>query len=411
MLRRSSRLSRRQDRISEIPDEVLTHILSFLTTRSAIGTSLLAKRFRGVWLNVESIVVMGEYVSDHISDHRLKRFIDHVMEKREEAAPGEFHPIKSFCFEVKYFARDMALGLSHLASWLTISIKKNLQNLRLHMKSISCYNVIYPMLPMAVSGCKGLVDLELVHFSLVGFSFDGIEFSLLQNLVLKLVLFDSKSFLAFLAKCKAVKKLKLIGIDLSFEKDKSFEKDSTEDFSIDPLPKLNSAVFSECSLHNFPFQLLALSESLHFSCEDFNPYKLIEDGSAMAFLQIPTFERLKSLNFKGTRDSVLQILSCSPNLQILIFTQDSFATEWNGEDDGNFVKPDNIPKCMSSITNCIVQSIITTRDMSLLNYLLGNAVNLRTLDIGIEKGKSKSISEKDLSDTWKASRICEVTFS
>ena len=38
-----------EDRISKLPDDILTHILSFLPTKDAIGTIVLSKRWNDLW--------------------------------------------------------------------------------------------------------------------------------------------------------------------------------------------------------------------------------------------------------------------------------------------------------------------------------------------------------------------------
>ena len=40
------------DRISSLPDEILTYILSFLSTRNAVQTCILSKRWINTWTSV-----------------------------------------------------------------------------------------------------------------------------------------------------------------------------------------------------------------------------------------------------------------------------------------------------------------------------------------------------------------------
>ncbi|KAL1200112.1 F-box/LRR-repeat protein 25 [Cardamine amara subsp. amara] len=50
-----------EDSISDLPDEILHHIFSFIPTRLAIRTSVLSKRWRHVWS--ETPHLSFEYVS------------------------------------------------------------------------------------------------------------------------------------------------------------------------------------------------------------------------------------------------------------------------------------------------------------------------------------------------------------
>ena len=44
-----------QDRLSNLPDAILTHILSFLKTKDAVRTSILSTRWKSVWASVPTL--------------------------------------------------------------------------------------------------------------------------------------------------------------------------------------------------------------------------------------------------------------------------------------------------------------------------------------------------------------------
>ncbi|KAM7466564.1 hypothetical protein LguiB_014126 [Lonicera macranthoides] len=44
------------DRLSELPDAILAHILSFLDTKYAVQTSSLSKRWINLWISVTTLV-------------------------------------------------------------------------------------------------------------------------------------------------------------------------------------------------------------------------------------------------------------------------------------------------------------------------------------------------------------------
>uniref|UniRef100_A0A0E0ECU0 F-box domain-containing protein n=1 Tax=Oryza meridionalis TaxID=40149 RepID=A0A0E0ECU0_9ORYZ len=59
------------DRISSLPDELLHHVLSFVTTPEAVRTSALSRRWVGVWKRVPRLHLLeGEATNvEHIPDH------------------------------------------------------------------------------------------------------------------------------------------------------------------------------------------------------------------------------------------------------------------------------------------------------------------------------------------------------
>ncbi|KAJ3684187.1 hypothetical protein LUZ61_013351 [Rhynchospora tenuis] len=73
------------DRISSLPDEILTHILSFVTTKEAVQTCILSKRWRNTWASVP--VLKFEYDNSHldgntVEDWKFEQFVDGVLQNR-----------------------------------------------------------------------------------------------------------------------------------------------------------------------------------------------------------------------------------------------------------------------------------------------------------------------------------------
>ncbi|KAM7462541.1 hypothetical protein LguiA_030662 [Lonicera macranthoides] len=70
------------DRLSELPDAILAHILSFLDTKYAVQTSSLSKRWINLWISVTNL-------NFHNSSFRkltsFQRFVDHVLTRRDNS--------------------------------------------------------------------------------------------------------------------------------------------------------------------------------------------------------------------------------------------------------------------------------------------------------------------------------------
>ncbi|KAJ1688806.1 hypothetical protein LUZ63_012961 [Rhynchospora breviuscula] len=73
------------DRISSLPDEILTHILSFVTTKESVQTSILSKRWRNIWVSVP--VLKFEYDNEDFDgdtgeDLKFDQFVNGVLQNR-----------------------------------------------------------------------------------------------------------------------------------------------------------------------------------------------------------------------------------------------------------------------------------------------------------------------------------------
>lgn len=78
MSQRATRLKKRQkqvkvgDRISYLPDELLTYILSFLSTKESVSTSVLSTRWKLLWASVLALhLSFEEFGSEGYQDDIL----------------------------------------------------------------------------------------------------------------------------------------------------------------------------------------------------------------------------------------------------------------------------------------------------------------------------------------------------
>ncbi|CAA0828013.1 Unknown protein [Striga hermonthica] len=134
------------DRISALPDDVILHILSFLSLRRSVQTSILAKRWRFLWAHASTLDFSFE-----ITDlERLGYAKDspEIVNKVMSQLKGK--NIDYFC--LRYFEPFFYKSDEMLETWIATLVNRNV--CRLH------FDVINEM-PMCLFTCKTLVDLSL----------------------------------------------------------------------------------------------------------------------------------------------------------------------------------------------------------------------------------------------------------
>src|SRR5664279_5487719 len=80
------------DRISSLPDEILTYILSFLSTRNAVQTCILSKRWINTWTSVpvlefemKEFKSMPNIVESKMAVTKFELLVKNVLEKQDSS--------------------------------------------------------------------------------------------------------------------------------------------------------------------------------------------------------------------------------------------------------------------------------------------------------------------------------------
>ncbi|KAL8032158.1 hypothetical protein ABFX02_13G076700 [Erythranthe guttata] len=122
------------DRLSDLPDSLLCHILSFLPTKFSVRTSILGQRWRHLWSYVTNLVFRNN------SQHAINKVL--YLHK---------HP------NINTFSLSDGVGcnVNQIGTWITYAVARNVQNLDLYCRR---YKIA---LPRCLFTCETLVDLKL----------------------------------------------------------------------------------------------------------------------------------------------------------------------------------------------------------------------------------------------------------
>ncbi|XP_039003124.1 F-box/FBD/LRR-repeat protein At5g56420-like [Hibiscus syriacus] len=131
------------DRISDLPDSILCHILTFLPTNMSVATSILSKRWIDLWSDVPILSYSTEFKGS-FADYLDKAFTMCQAQK-----------IHKFSLDFKLI---VTIDEEHLVTWISAAIDRNVRELK-----FSFCSSLGPLirLPVRVFSCRALVCLKL----------------------------------------------------------------------------------------------------------------------------------------------------------------------------------------------------------------------------------------------------------
>ncbi|KAK9706139.1 hypothetical protein RND81_07G106300 [Saponaria officinalis] len=424
------------DRISSLPDDLLGYMLSFLPTKSAVGTSILSSRWRYLHTltNCLSFKTPLEFGQTKIKAQKkaFKKFVNRVLVLHKTS------PIRKFSLDCgRYVFDDLDLH-----TWVSAAILKEVE--QLHLSFIGQINA----LPYRLFSCQTIVELKLSNIE----RFRVPESIALPNLKIlhlyAMIFMDTDSFHKLVSACSLLEELEVIRCKWPMDLDYHLRLSSRElkrlkikccedQFQVDA-PNLAYleyyTIYADAALSlkntdrlltailEFPLIKDSISNQLDVAlikavCHVKELHLL---GEALPYLtcladdQIPSYLNLVKLHLGrcsyNTWKYVTYWLANSPQLETLIFEKGVVSTR---EDEW----PPNVALVSFSsrvkgIEVCHFRGFKT--ELVLLKYLLGNAEVLQSLTLYKDYYNMSMEEELQASNELltlpRASRACVVHF-
>ncbi|XP_059637040.1 F-box/LRR-repeat protein At3g26922-like [Cornus florida] len=146
---KAAKLMRGKDLLTELPDEILSTIISMLTLKEAVRTSVLSKKWKSIWtchsdLCFDSITLLGDKVhfnnianckvESNRQPHRCKfvEQVDQIMHQRCKS-----RKIDSFTIQF-HLGKESA---SHINQWIDCAIKEGVENMDVNLSECCSFKV------------------------------------------------------------------------------------------------------------------------------------------------------------------------------------------------------------------------------------------------------------------------------
>ncbi|XP_073285259.1 F-box/FBD/LRR-repeat protein At1g13570-like [Primulina huaijiensis] len=377
------------DKIVHLPEHIIDKILSYLSLRDAVRTSVLSTRWRYKWVTLPYLVFDNQSVLVSTQDqtlikNKLVSIVDHVLLLHNG-------PIHKF----KLSHRDLQ-GVSDIDKWILFLSRGSVKEFILEIWKGHRYK-----LPSSIYTFQNLVHLELFNCLLLPpFSFIG--FKSLKSLDLQHITMDQSAFEYMISSCPLLERLTLMNFDgfallnihapnlLFFDIGGIFEDVSFQDTSqlavvsiglyVNTESDRNLAFGSTGNLINFfaclpRIQRLEVqSYFLKYLAAGTIPGKLPKPCVDLGFLSI-------RINFNDVEENlaVLCLLRSSPHLQELEMLARA------EEQQANLRTTSNIPENIEAFKHLKVIKIVgisgIKQELNFINFLLANSPVLERMTV------------------------------
>ncbi|KAL7219983.1 hypothetical protein ACSBR2_012945 [Camellia fascicularis] len=144
------KLKEAEDRINNLPRRIVRHILSFLPTKFAVGTSILSTKWKHMWTSIRNLENGDQWKISFMT------FVYHVLLLLEGSNVNKFR-IRCFKFS----------DVLHVNAWVTAALSRNVRE-----RDIYIHSPRSGLLPADHFTCNRLVSLKTLHLGSVRFRDD-----------------------------------------------------------------------------------------------------------------------------------------------------------------------------------------------------------------------------------------------
>lgn len=387
-----------EDRFSSLPDPILCHILSLLTTKEAVTTSILSKRWIPLWRSVPTL----DFDDSNLygGDEVYARFVEAVY--KVILARDFNQPIKKFRLVLTERLKDPA----NISVWVNLVLKRRVEHIdiSLHFEDDEFLELPHIVVDTpSMFSCTTLVVLKLEGLELKA-NFSSVDLPFLKVLHLQDLLLQDEGCLAeILSGCLALEDLK--ARDVFFDGNKA-------DAEFITLPKLVRADISESGgSQHFMMKVVNNVSFLRIHEIDYN---LIYMGEDM-FHNLTHLE-LVYTTFNRDWFEVLEFLKYCPKLEVLVIKQPQFYNVYlNKLGAKDWQYPSSVPECiLLHLKECCLNHYRGTKgELQFAKYIMehGRLLNKMTIcSSTAEKQGEKLENLKKLFSCTRCSATCKFSF-
>ncbi|XP_050909560.1 F-box/LRR-repeat protein At3g59200 [Lathyrus oleraceus] len=321
--------------IHDLPDEILSHILSFLPTKHAFKTILLSKKWIPICHSRSALHIDDIIVNSAENKIHLVRFVDAFM-----FSPHSQHlPLKSFSINCRSQQWDAKTDRFTFDKWIEAAKLRRVLRIYLYLLDVPLSPTIFCF--------KTLVSLTLVKIQPDTLFDSSVDLPSLKSLCLNDVRFHHiDHFMKLLSGCPVLERLSTMFVKVN---DRATAKGYFK-----PLSKL---IIAGIVLFEVPFKAVYNVQHLNVSGLG---HDLISKETNSFYKDFPVFENLTVLN-----------LCWSNNTQI--HDWDELAKSAPTKEDWKY--PYHVPQCLlSHLITCNIRDYEAIEaDFRFATYILQNA--------------------------------------